>query len=238
MKLLKKTVRRIFNGLGYEIVPMRDVPHHSWMGVGRGWDVLLDVGANRGDFYASFKETLGVEAAHLFEPLPSEFAVLQQRFAGNQAVHLHNMALGSENGSASFHVGVEHAPSSSLLASTEVNDALFPQTKAKTQITVPIRRLDDVVPAHELDSKRTFIKLDVQGYEQVVLAGGQEVLKKCDAALVEVQLENLYVGQADFLGLVQTMRSAGLEYQGNYSQVYGDTGRCLYIDALFLRRAK
>src|ERR1700736_5809521 len=61
--------------------------------------VILDVGANVGDFSAAAIAALGNDiAVHAFEPAKSVFQKLSARFAGNNRVVLNNFALGREEG--------------------------------------------------------------------------------------------------------------------------------------------
>lgn len=102
---------------------------------------------------------------------------------------------------------------------------------------IPISTLDGAL-GDALDSMQPeiLLKLDVQGFEDRVLRGGTRALSKCRAVLLEVCLEPLYEEQADFLVLAQLLYDAGFRYAGNLDQAYGDDGRVVFIDAVFIKR--
>ena len=66
--------------------------------------------------------------------------------------------------------------------------AAAPQSGFVGDEKVPVRRLDRVLPETvDLDGRRTFLKLDVQGYERAVLDGAEGLFR--DGVLVGVQTE-------------------------------------------------
>ena len=83
--------------------------------------------------------------------------------------------------------------------------------------------------------RELLLKLDVQGFEDRVLRGAERVLAQCKAVVLEVSLDPLYEGQADFLGLAHLLHNAGFRYAGNLDQAYGDDGCVVYLDAVFIR---
>ena len=79
-------------------------------------------------------------------------------------------------------------------------------------------------------------KLDVQGYEDRVIAGGSKIFATATACILEVCLDSLYEGQAGFLKLLTMLDALGYRYVGNLDQAYGEDGHCIFLDAVFLRR--
>jgi hypothetical protein len=52
---------------------------------------------------------------------------------------------------------------------------------------------------------------------------------------LEVCLDPLYEEQAKFLEIAQLLQEAKFRYAGNLDQVYGEDGRVVFLDAVFLR---
>jgi FkbM family methyltransferase len=128
-------------------------------------DVFYDIGANAGSYTVLAS---GVKAARsvCFEPVPSTFARLADNVAVNRLgslVSLRPFALGASDGEIKF-----------TTAEDCINHVLAEGESANGAIAVKIRRLDDVV---EESGQPTFIKIDVEGYESSVLAGGLNVFK-------------------------------------------------------------
>jgi FkbM family methyltransferase len=138
--------------------------------------VSLDVGANKGVYtYGLLKCSAAV---HAFEPNPKLFAMLS-RWAEGRA-RLHAVALGARAGTMALNI-----PNSSRgRGFSNQGGTLLPiVTREFRSLPVEVRRLDD------LDlGDIGFIKLDVEGYEREVLAGGAALLRRCRPVLL-VELE-------------------------------------------------
>src|SRR5690606_24473838 len=122
------------------------------------------------------------------------------------------VALGASDAELSMHVHDNHTPSSSILDATEACHELYPETRDESLTLVKLTTLDEVMrkrlPA--LDQPVLF-KLDVQGYEDRVLAGAKLVLTRCAYVLLEVNLDRLYDKQAEFHSLSNMLHSAGFQ---------------------------
>lgn len=128
----------------------------------------------------------------------------------------------------------EHNPSSSFLRTTETCEKYFPFTKFQTTVSVKMTTLDKW--SREISERlepEILIKLDVQGFEDRVIRGGVEIFKKAKACILEVCLDRLYEGQADFKELINMLYDLGFKYAGNLDQCYADDGHVIYIDAVF-----
>jgi len=171
---------------------------------GLDFDLLLDAGANRGQFTLMARLLRRDLRVHAYEPLPGEAAVFQSVHGGRKGIELHEMALGDRAGTADLHVSAS-ADSSSLLPIGEAQATLFPNTGQVGLQRVPVSRLDDL-RGHWQGASRALLKLDVQGFELNVLRGATAALKNCAYVYAECSEVALYSGQAlrsdveDFLG--------------------------------------
>lgn len=75
-------------------------------------------------------------------------------------------------------------------------------------ITLPMRRLDDLLAAHP-NQRFPFIKLDVQGAEVEVLSGGLETLKATEMVLLEASFLEYNKGAPQFAEVVAFMNANG-----------------------------
>lgn len=198
----------------------------------------MDVGAHAGQFARWISGIFPQARIYCFEPLPDPYAQLRI-WADGQAggrVSTFNVALGDRDADAVMQVHVDYTYSSSLLPATELTDALFPETRRRAPLPVKQERLDGLVERHRLDLKSDLlIKLDVQGFEDRVIAGGPHTFRHARACMIEVDLDQLYTGQPRFLDLVRALDELGLEYAGNLDQYYAPDGHVIYADAVFLR---
>ena len=108
-------------------------------------NLVLDVGANRGQFAAGIRN-LGYEQRIVsFEPLASAFEKLKTAAQNDPNWQICNFALGKENREQKIHRSQESS-FSSFLKSTEWSEKHFGKTSAGgTEETVTVRRLDEVL---------------------------------------------------------------------------------------------
>jgi len=131
-------------------------------------DVVVDVGANIGSIALAVATAVG-PAGHVLavEPHPRLFAYLQANIRRNQAEQITAIqcALGAENGQT-------------FLSNHRSDDQNTIKGKG---IPVPLRRLDDIAPRQSI----AFLKVDVEGYEHFVFAGGRETLRRTSLVYFE-----------------------------------------------------
>jgi FkbM family methyltransferase len=136
-------------------------------------DVFLDIGANIGSFSVLEARVCGARC-HAFEPAPETAHWLEANVAANRIedrVTVHRVALGNADGVVAFTKGLD-----------SVNRFA---TADEVQQEVPIRRLDDVIAG----VNPTLIKIDVEGYEDEVFAGAEQML--ANPSLLAVTTETL-----------------------------------------------
>jgi FkbM family methyltransferase len=203
-----------------------------------GIETILDIGANTGQFARLAREVFPGAAIYSFEPLPDCFEALKTALPAGSDFHPINCALGREEGTLEFR-RAKHTPSSSFLKMTKLHEESFPEStggQEEQPLSVAVRTLDAV--AAELPLKdNVLLKIDVQGYEANVLAGGAETVKRAVAVIMETSFRRLYEGQPLFEEIYETMRGLGFDFQGNMEQMVSPAdGRVVQADSIFIRR--
>lgn len=238
-RAIRTPVKRLFHTFGLDIVRLKNVPRGTLAGLRhRPIRTVIDCGANQGQFARYISSLFPDASLYCFEPLREPFQSLTAWVAtqGN-SVCCFNVALGHREGEVVIHQHVNHSVSSSLLVSTDHEVSVFPQTLNQREVTVPLSTLDSALE-YFLDemAPEILLKLDVQGYEDRVLRGAANLLQRVHACLLEVSVDPMYAGQATFKDLVMLLDEYDLEYAGNLDQSYGEDGRVMWLDALFVRR--
>ncbi len=196
---------------------------------------VLDVGANVGQFAAGAHAILPDAAIYSFEPLPDCFAQLMKTMAGVEKFRAFNVGLGATR----TEMQINRSPwsaSSSFRKMAKLHIENYPQTEGHETATVPVETLDGIMASINLTDP-ILLKMDVQGYEDQVLAGGKTIANRAAAIIVEVSFETLYEGQPLFDDIYRAITSMGFVYKGNLEQSPDKNGRLLYADAIFLRPA-
>lgn len=233
---IKKSIRRLANLFGIDIVRLQQSPRHTMLGL-RSMAIasVIDCGANEGQFGRAISTVFPDAQLYCFEPLEEPYGRLcVWAKTQNGRVQCFNFALGDKQGEVQMHRHDGHTPSSSLLASTSHGHLVYPQTRIESLSKVQLTTLDQALHERLENMPRgILLKLDVQGFEDRVLRGATRVLSACTACVLEVCLDPLYENQAEFLELARLLKDADYHYAGNLDQEYADDGRVVYFDAVF-----
>jgi FkbM family methyltransferase len=201
-------------------------------------DLVLDVGANVGQFALELHRHGYPGRIVSFEPLSAAFEALSRAASRDSSWDARRYGIGDVDGRAQMNVAANWGASSSLLASTPLNDRAAPEARYVGSEQVEIRRLDPLVRDDLAHAAATYLKVDVQGAEQQVLEGAPETMSRASLVQLELSLYPLYVGAPTYHDLIHFMEEldfilAGLE-PGFTDR---SNGRLLQVDALFVAGA-
>ena len=195
---------------------------------------VIDVGAHTGEFARMITRILPGVAVISFEPLKEEFLQLERALRDIPGARAFNIALGDATATLEMHRS-DFSQSSSLRPMAKLHKEAFPESAGETIERVAVRKLDDMEAELSLEPE-ILLKLDVQGYEDKVLAGASEVLAKSKAAIIEVSFRELYEGQPLFDSVYATLKEKGFSYMGNLYQLVHPVERSvLQADAFFVK---
>jgi FkbM family methyltransferase len=235
-------MRKMLRGMGFDIV--RYPPLHSHSGrMKRLFDfykvnMVIDVGANKGQFGQSLRE-LGYQGPIVsFEPLSDAHRALVAQAAPDPNWRVAPpMAIGRARGQATINVAA-NSESSSILPMSSLHSDAAPTSKYMATETVDINPLDDAAGPYLTAGSNIFVKVDTQGFEAEVLAGAPRLLERAVGVQLEMSLGNLYDGQPGYLDLIQTMQANGFalaELMPGFSDPR--TGHLLQSDGIFFRKS-
>jgi FkbM family methyltransferase len=239
MSAIKEAVRRGFHRVGIDV--RRKQRFHDEFDVlahllrKRNLETVVDVGANVGQFALNMRRAGYLGRIVSFEPMPNEHATLAARAADDPRwVVPAAVALSDTEGTAEIHVA-GNSISSSILPMCDLHLSTAPRSGEVGTIKIPTARLDQVLP-EIVPEGAVFLKLDVQGYEGVVLSGATKIMDRVSGIKTEVSFAELYERQVLFDQLHASIRGLGFELwdvtPGLRNQ---NTGRLLQCDAVYLR---
>ena len=173
-------------------------------------DLVLDLGANVGDLTELFA-LKGCEV-HAFEPEPETFKLLKQRFETYANVHLHNAAVGVQDGEAELVVpsSFRENPRSASKASSITLD----RYKSPNAIRHNVRVVNIIDFIYKCQKPPRLIKFDIEGAEL-------DILEKLQMENVLSQETMIFVETHERLERKQLSRVKALqEWARNQAEAY------------------
>ena len=240
MSKFSLSVRRLFWKLGIDFNKnaIARVPHEALndLYVKLGITAIIDIGANIGQF-AMTTRIYGFQGNIIsFEPLTSAYIQLLENSLKDKKWLIHERcALGSEDGISIINVSANSVSSSLLpMHSNHLNAA--PSSVYISQEEILVRTLDHCLSSYDIDLRKTFLKIDAQGFESQVINGAKNSLSHVTGVLCELSLVELYDGQKDWQHIINSFLSLGYSV---WSIIPGfadqQSGRLLQVDVVFVR---
>jgi len=171
-------------------------------------DLILDVGANEGQF-GSWARAVGYEGRIVsYEPVSTAFDVLTKRIAKDPTWTAERLAIGERVGELAINVSQNSVYSSARARSAllEANDES--SSIVRTEI-VAVRTIDSLLAETVRPGERVLIKIDTQGFEREVIAGAVASLPKITGLMLELSFRKLYEGEASIDEIVATLAGHG-----------------------------
>jgi FkbM family methyltransferase len=175
---------------GIDVVRARKNPNIMDFIENRRIDLVLDVGANTGQFGQSLRHRGYAGRIISFEPVKEAFRELESAAHGDDLWTTANLALGPSSGVMAINVS-KNSQFSSFNDLRETATSFDPNAEFKASESVVVKTLDEAAPPRDLGSN-VLLKIDTQGYERPVLEGAKETLKWVSGVLLELPIINIY----------------------------------------------
>lgn len=173
-------------------------------GVVTSIDSIWDVGANQGQFAFMVHNIWPDLPLYSFEPDSNSYAKLTNLFNKFSIKgETFQYALG-EKAETKQLIRYENNVNNSLLKSVASDANVVGEQLVECQTL-------DYISAQLMEVKNAFLKLDVQGFELMVLAGAVKFLRQCQYVLVEVSFSPVYTDGAHAGEIMLKMRDYGFE---------------------------
>ena len=234
---LRKVVRRVGLDL-HRYHPERSESHRlvTMLAV-HDVDVILDVGANTGQFALSMREAGYRSRLVSFEPLSTAHEQLLRNSRGDPRWEVApRVAIGDHEGEIELYVA-GNSVSSSALAMLQYHVDAAPDSVYVSRERVRLSRLDTMASEYWHPGDVPFLKIDTQGYEDRVLNGATNVLERVRGLQLEASLVPLYDGQQLFDVLIERLRLLGFTIWAIWPGFHDpQSGRTLQVDITFFRK--
>jgi len=181
-------------------------------------DVVIDVGANQGQ-YGSMLRRAGYQGYIVsFEPVSATFQQLCVRSEQDEKWRSYPYALGAKNESKLINV-TRFSDLASFHKPNQFAEKIFSDhVEVSNTETVQIRTLDEVFDEvmKGIPDANIFLKMDTQGHDLEVLAGAVKSVKRILGMQSEVAVIQTYEGIPDYIESLTEFRKQGFEVTGFY----------------------
>jgi FkbM family methyltransferase len=146
--------------------------------------VVMDVGANVGNYSAALLEYLADQPLQLFcfEPAAATFAVLQTKMAGRPQVKLFQLGMSAQPGTTKLF----SKAGASGLSSVYQRDLSHRQTALNEEEIIQLDSLDHFCATHGIE-EIDVLKMDVEGHEVAVLQGASRMLHEKQVKIIQFE---------------------------------------------------
>ncbi len=193
--------------------------------------VVYDVGASNGDFALFLSKVKSVSAVYCFEPVRHVYQELLRKTRNHTGIECFQIALGDVDGLGSMSVN-DFSLSSSMLRMNPLHITEFPFTKDAHEEEVRVMTLQTATKEFNL-LPPDFIKMDVQGYEDRVILGGEDIVKRAAFCMIELSMVELYKDAVMITEMNSRMRKLGFRLVGIVGKIVGRSGEILQVDGLY-----
>lgn len=239
MKKIKKIIKGIARKFGYDIIPFNPGSSHEafLLKIIKKFeiDVILDVGANSGQ-YGRYLRNIGY-AKHIisFEPMKTAYEKLSKVCEKDKMWFCENVGLGASKTEAVIHIA-KNSQSSSLLEMAKSHIKGAPDSVYIGEEMIKIETLSYYKNSLLKKGKNIFLKIDTQGYEKEVLDGALELSNHIKIIQLELSFKELYKRAPIFNEMIQYMNKLGY-YLISLEKVFSDvnTDELLQVDGMFIK---
>ncbi len=172
----------------------------------RNIDIVVDVGANEGQFGKELRK-MGYRGRIIsFEPLAESFERLKAASDKDENWTIINSAVGDTDGD----ITINRTRSTVYSSINEVSSYGLARDNGMSVISrdvVPIMRLDGMEDLQR--AEQIFLKVDTQGYEKQVLTGASGLLPIVLGIQLELPVKHLYDGVWDFMKALEFVGQIG-----------------------------
>lgn len=202
----------------------------------RAVDLVIDVGANTGQFATMIRQGGYAGRIASFEPVSANLGPLRSNAADDPLWTIHPIALGRENARRRINVS-RHTVFSSFLTPNEYGLTRFVDEAVVANEEVEVRRLDDVFEglATSTAGPRTYLKLDTQGWDLEVLAGAERSLDRVVALQTEISMRAIYEGMPAYREMLADLEALGFAVTGLYPVTRDPDLRVIEYDCVLVR---
>ncbi len=198
--MIKKILQKFLKLLGYKITKFNtvdtvDLDKMTMLLINKKEPTIFDVGANHGQSIERYKKLYQNSQIHSFEPNKKQYEIIESKFKDDESVYYNNVGVADKAGTLELNINATPGHSSfknivpdttwlkkrSITAGVDIKDYTLKKFQSK-MIT-----LDTYCEENKI-KQIDILKIDVQGFEDKVLDGAQNLLKASKIKLIQLEL--------------------------------------------------
>lgn len=175
-------------------------------------DVVLDIGANWGQYGKELREMGYAGEIHSFEPVQEAYNILSATSAKDPRWHCHRLALGAKKEEKLINV-MQSAP----VFSSFKNPNYYGKQMFHNYITpdaqemVSVDTVDNFLSNEKFREKNIYMKIDTQGHDLEVFKGSLKSLGNISVIQSELSLKKIYHDTPSYIEALQLFAQYGYE---------------------------
>lgn len=201
-----------------------------------GFNKVLDIGANTGQFAESLIDFGFDDEIISFEPTAYAYNQLKKRISKHKNWKLaEKCAIGDIDGTVDINISRNSLFNSIKTISKDYSSYNSDSTIIAKE-NVPVYKLDSLRNKYFTEDENLFLKIDTQGFEKEVLDGAAETLKKIKGIKIEIPLYPIYNEVSwDIIDIMKFFKNKGLDCISiSEVAVNNETGIVHEIDGIFI----
>jgi len=235
--MFRKFIKSLLHRFGFDVVRYQHTLEWRQRALFShyNFDLILDVGANAGQ-YAKQMRKLGYKGRIVsFEPLSSVYKELVYNARRDPLWETRNIALGNYDGKVEINIA-KNSVSSSILDILPCHIQADPESIYVGKEEITIKRIDSILDDYYHPGEKAYLKIDAQGYEKQIIEGAEAYWDRLIGIEMEVSLVSLYEDEtliAEMIGFMSDKGYTPMSFEpGFYNQ---ETGQLLQVDCSFFR---
>jgi FkbM family methyltransferase len=198
-------------------------------------NVIIDIGANIGQYGAEMRNLGFTGEIISFEPMKKAFDKLEKISSNDPKWKVFNYSLGERDGQTSINIA-KNSVSSSLLDPLPQLTLSAPEARSIDVETIVIHKLDSIFESLNLNDKNVYLKIDTQGYEEMVLLGAKNTLGYIKGVQIEMAFIPSYDSAITFDAMKSKLNVLGFELLALENGFYDKkTGKQIEVDGIFYK---
>jgi FkbM family methyltransferase len=229
---LKSLIRKLTRKAGFDII--RGSHPAGALLCNQGFNIILDVGANVGQ-YAMRTRRLGYEGKIVsFEPLSAAFTQLTKNAKNDHLWDVANYGMGDADCQVTINISQQSEFSSILNILPMTNEHFGAAADYVERENITIKKLDSIFTNYFQPGDNVLLKIDTQGYEKQVIQGAESSLQYIKGLQLELSFCQLYEGEMLINEMINVLDDKGFTIV--FLEPISQGQKLFQADGIFLRR--